>query len=238
MRKLRNVIATKLIQPVLKQWLLTHDIVVNNYEFIVTKPMKPANFEDLLATKPHHFVFTSRVAVEQFFKLLRATKLQLHNSCICYSLQGETKTTLQKFGITPLLTATSARQLAQMIRLKGYSESVIFCCSDIRRSELPTYLQQQSITVHELVLYQTVLQPQKIMHHYDAVLFFSPSAVESFFELNQLINTQICCCVGNTTAQALRQMGIANDQILIASKPTQEAVAKLVCEYFEHHQPI
>jgi uroporphyrinogen-III synthase len=48
-------------------------------------------------------------------------------------------------------------------------------------SELPKLLKQQDVEVNEIVVYHTIPIPHKLSKITAAVLFFSPSAVESLF---------------------------------------------------------
>ena len=80
-------------------------------------------------------------------------------------------------------------------------------------------------------MYQTTLAPFKIsdQENFDGILFFSPSAVESYLTNNKIKN-EVCFCVGTTTAAALETKKIKN--IVIPETPTIEAVILEVIEYY------
>ena len=59
--------------------------------------------------------------------------------------------------------------------------SVTFFCGNQRRDTLPDKVRAAGIKVEELVVYETVELPLKVTDHYDAILFYSPSGVRSFF---------------------------------------------------------
>lgn len=46
---------------------------------------------------------------------------------------------------------------------------------------IPSSLLAYDLFLEELVVYDTILLPHTINRTYDAIFFFSPSAVESFF---------------------------------------------------------
>lgn len=74
----------------------------------------------------------------------------------------------------------------------------------------------------------TLLQ-KKNTKKIDGILFFSPSAVESYLKLNT-IKDEMCFCIGETTAEALENKKIKN--IIIAVKPSVENVIDEVIEYY------
>ena len=65
------------------------------------------------------------------------------------------------------------------------------------------------------------LAKPKIENKSDAILFFSPSAVESYFKLNT-IKDETCFCIGETTAETLEKKKVKN--IIVAHRPTVEDV--------------
>jgi len=64
---------------------------------------------------------------------------------------------------------------------------------------------------------------------FDGILFFSPSAVESYLKLNA-IKEEMCFCIGETTAEALENRKAKN--ILIADSPSVENVIGEVIGYY------
>ena len=64
---------------------------------------------------------------------------------------------------------------------------------------------------------------------FDGILFFSPSAVESYLKQNTIKN-EICFCIGKTTAETLEKKHKKN--IVIAEQPTIDDVIAAVIEYY------
>ena len=97
--------------------------------------------------------------------------------------------TWQKNTLAKIISAKLHRlrvALAEKIIPEINDREVIFFCGNLRRNDLPDALRQKGITVREITVYQTSLTPVTIEKEYDAVLFFSPSAAESFFSKNSL----------------------------------------------------
>jgi len=91
-------------------------------------------------------------------------------------------------------------------------------------------LNNAGINVSEIVVYETVALTQKMTRHYDAILFFSPSAVESFFAKNKTTDDVVFFAIGNTTANAITQF--AANKIIKATSPGKETLVEQMIEYF------
>ena len=129
-------------------------------------------------------------------------------------------------------TASNAAELADLIANESDFNEVVFFCGDRRRDELPDILRSNNIKVNEIMVYQTIAVPHKIERQYDGILFFSPSAVESYLKLNT-IKDETCFCIGETTAEALEHKKIKT--IIIADKPSIENVIETVLQNYNNH---
>lgn len=102
-------------------------------------------------------------------------------------------------------TAPTASKLAEKIIPVIDSGEVVFFCGNLRRNELPDALREKAITVKEIIVYKTSLVPVSINKRYDAVLFFSPSAAESFFSKNSVPRNTTLFVMGETTAVSIKK---------------------------------
>jgi uroporphyrinogen-III synthase len=90
-------------------------------------------------------------------------------------------------------------------------------------------LAEAKIKFNEIQVYETSLTPHKIKTSVEAILFFSPSAIESYLTENKIKN-EICFCIGNTTAEALNQV---TKNIIVANQPSVEEVIEDVIEEYK-----
>lgn len=97
---------------------------------------------------------------------------------------------------------------------------LFFFCGDQRMATIPDGLTQAGIAFEERVVYRNIASPKLIAKDYDGILFFSPSAVHSFFSCNALPEHTLTFAIGHTTAGALKQY---TNSILV-SPQTDEAV--------------
>ncbi len=127
--------------------------------------------------------------------------------------------------------AQNAAALANEIIRQAATE-IVFFCGNKRRDELPELLRQAGIIVHELVLYETVETPELATENIDAVLFFSPSAVQSFFSVNQLKKETVCFAIGQTTADCIADF--TDNRLIVSEYPSQEMMLASVKFYFQN----
>ena len=85
-------------------------------------------------------------------------------------------------------------------------------------------------------MYSTIATVEKLSKRYDGILFFSPSAVESFFSLNEVGSNTILFAIGNTTAEAISQK--VKNKIIIAESPGKEALVKEMLKYFSTQKQV
>jgi len=217
-----RILSTKKLLSNQKQFLLNANFNLIEADFIKTesKPFELKNINDNL-------IFTSQNAVhslvENAEKLL--PKLREKN-VFCVGLK--TKALLEEKGFNVIAYTGYAADLAEIIALIYSKESYTFFSGNLRRDTLPDFLKEANITFNEIEVYETHLKPQKINTPVDGILFFSPSAVESYLKDNK-IKKEICFCIGNTTAEALEN---TTKNIIIANQPTVEnTIIQCINEY-------
>jgi uroporphyrinogen-III synthase len=84
--------------------------------------------------------------------------------------------------------------------------------------------------VREIVVYRTRETPEQMVKHYQAVMFYSPNGVNSFFRVNKIWPHTVLFAIGNTTAMALRTK--TQNEIIIADTPSKENLVDKVIEHF------
>jgi uroporphyrinogen-III synthase len=141
----------------------------------------------------------------------------------------KTKTVIEKKGFQVDETADYAEDLIGIIDQKYKGKTFTFFCGNIRRDTIPNYFKENQIAFEEVIVYKTKTHSKAISENFDGILFFSPSAIASFLEKNELKN-ETCFCIGTTTAKALENR---TKNIIIASKPTLEHVIDEVIQFYK-----
>ncbi len=229
-----NILSTRPVGTALISKAAQHDISIDEISFINTEEI----IDDTLAKKIEHLsreninaVFTSMNAVEavrKFIPLKSAWKV----FCI-----GNTTKKLVKdiFGESNLSAiGNNATELAENIVSDKGIKKIYFFCGDQRRDELPEKLKDNSIEIEELVVYKTIETAEKISKVYDGILFFSPSAVDSFFLKNFISNQTKVFAIGTTTADALKPF--TQHPVIIADFPGKKNLVEQAINYFSKKQ--
>jgi uroporphyrinogen-III synthase len=215
------ILSTKKLLPNQKQLMLEANINLFEEDFIETKIK---NFE--LSKINGNLIFTSQNAVESILQHPKCNELKSKN---VFSVGMKTKDLLTENGFNVIAYTGYAADLAEIISLIYSKESYTFFSGNLRRDVLPNTLKENGITFSEIEVYETNITSKKIKENTDGILFFSPSAVESYLKLNT-IKEEMCFCIGETTAEALENKKVKN--IIIADKPSVENVIAEVIEYY------
>lgn len=221
MTKQINILSTKKLLPNQKQVLLEANFIVIEEDFIETNIK---NFE--LSKVNDNLIFTSQNAVQS---ILQHPKCEDLKSKDVFSIGMKTKDLLTENGFNVVAYTGYAADLAEIISLIYSEESFTFFSGNLRRDVLPNTLKENGITFNEIEVYETKITSKKVTKKLDGILFFSPSAVESYFKMNT-IKDETCFCIGETTAEALENKKVKT--IVIADKPSVENVIAEVIEYY------
>jgi uroporphyrinogen-III synthase len=151
---------------------------------------------------------------------------------VIYCMGNTTKLLLKEnFGEHSVAgTASSAADLAELIAEESDAEEVIFFCGEQRRDELPAILRSKGIDVHEIIVYETIHTPHKVTKDYQGILFYSPSAVSSFFSNNKVPTQTILFAIGTTTAKTIQQY--CNNTVITGKEPGKEELVRQAIDYF------
>ena len=207
------------------------NIEIDILSFIETVPIRSIEVQQEIENallKSAAVVFTSMNAVEAV-----ANELDGHQpDWRIYSIGNTTRQLVKKyFGEEAIAgTAESAAELAELIVEEDNSDDIFFFCGEQRRDELPDILRSNDIDVNEIVVYQTIQVKHKIEKTYHGILFFSPSAVQSFFSNNKISDQTILFAIGNTTATELKKY--TNNKIITGDEPSKENLVMEMIRYY------
>lgn len=219
-----RVLSTKKLLPNHRQFLLNAGLAVVEADFITVRP-KP--FE--INTINQNLIFTSQNAVNSFLLNGKANDYKSHP---VFCVGSKTKEAIEGAGYRVIAFAEYAEELAEMIIKEHSGGSFTFFSGNMRRDTLPDAFANDGIDHNEIEIYQTVLSPVNINTTPNAVLFFSPSGVESYLKENR-IGDAVCFCIGKTTAGALDGV---TEKIVIANKPTVENVVVQCVNYYKNYE--
>lgn len=174
-------------------------------------------------------IFTSVQGLKGYLALDEANRPAVK---AVYCIAGATKRAVHEDlpGIPVIASRPYASELVQdIIRLHDASmASLYFYCGDQRMPTVPEGLSAAGIAFTEQVVYHTIACPVKVDVPYDGILFFSPSAVHSFFSLNVLPEQAIVFAIGHTTAAVLQQY---TDRVATAPETDEKVLLDYAIAY-------
>jgi uroporphyrinogen-III synthase len=223
-----TILITKKMDSALKAAMEQKGVEVLEEEFITIKTiLTMAKYQEIWpwinTTSEIAIVFTSQHAVAAVDKHLHGGDgLYVPGHWNAFCLNGATKeAAAQLLSEEQIIhTAPNATELAAKIIANGQYKQVVFFCGNQRRDELPHLLEEAGIEVIEIVVYETIATPVLTPNNIDAVLFFSPSAVKSFFSINTLKKDTACIAIGDTTAAEIGEY--TSNKVITSEAPTQQ----------------
>ena len=224
MKNLTRIVSTKVLLSHQKQVLTDVGLEVLESNFIQVEFKK---FE--LKGIKDNLIFTSQNAVRSFLThpKLEELKSELQQKKV-FCVGVKSKTILTDAGFEVVAYTDYASDLAEIIALIYDNGSYTFFSGNLRKETLPLALKAAGIEFNEIEVYETKLNPHKITTTVDAILFFSPSGVESYLKENT-IKKELCFCIGETTAEALAKV---TKKIIVAPQPSiEELLADVIEEY-------
>lgn len=218
-----SILSTKTLSVEQRQVFLDADFDLLEQDFI---EIENKNFE--LKNINTNLIFSSQNAL---LSLMEQNGWETLKSKNVFCVGEKTKDLLEVNGFKVDVYMDYASELAEIITLIYNKESYTFFSGNLRKETLPKALQDAGIIFNEIEVYQTKLAPFKIssQEKFQGILFFSPSAVESYLTNNKIKN-EICFCIGYTTASALKNI---TKNIVIPEQPTIEDVIEAVIEEYK-----
>ncbi len=197
-----------------------HNLKIDFRPFIQIDPVDVKEFRkqkvDILAHSA--VIFTSRNAVDHFFRLAAESKVEIPADMKYFCISEQTAYYLQKYIVIrkrKIFTGQrTASDLLEVIK-KHPKEKYIFPCSNIRKDDIPNFLDENGYTYKEAIIYKTVASDLSDLAdvNYDVIAFFSPSGINSllvnFPDFKQ--NRTRIAAFGPTTAKAVREANLILD---------------------------
>jgi len=221
--KEKQIFSTKTLSLTQKS-ILDSELGVSMSDFITIRynRLKPS----LVKEPIKNVIITSQNAVEALLHSFTTQELNFSN---IYCVGRRTKSLIEKKIGKVIHVENSAENLATYLQKNLKDKEITFFTGNKRREELPNILAKNNIVVNEIECYKTILTPRKIEDKISAVLFYSPTGIESFLLENKAVG-KVAFCIGGTTAEEAEKYF---DKVVIAKMSTVESVLNAVNKYFQ-----
>lgn len=163
-------------------------------------------------------IFTSRNAVDNYFRICAEAKIEVPAEMKYFCVSEQTANYLQKYIVIRkrkiFVGQKTSADLIEIIK-KHKNENFLYPCSNIRKDDIPIFLQNNGYKFTEAVIYKTEASDLSDLANvnYDIIAFFSPSGIHSLFvnfpKFKQA-KTRIAA-FGPTTAKAVKEAGLILD---------------------------
>lgn len=197
-----------------------YNLKIDFRPFIKIDPVTAKDFRRQKVNILDHtaIILTSRNAVDHIFRLAAENKVEIPADMKYFCISEQTANYLQKYIVIrkrKIFTGErTAEDLIQVIK-KHKMEKFLFPCSDIRKEDIPKYLEENGYQYSEAIIYRTVASDLSDLSdvNYDVLAFYSPSGIESLFSNfpNFVQNKTRIAVFGPTTAKAARDAGLITD---------------------------
>jgi len=178
----------------------------------------------LIKNQLENVIITSQNGVEALLNSFTKEQLNFKN---IFCVGRRTKKLIEKRIGSVVHAAKNAAKLAEYLATELKNKEATYFCSDLRLDVLPSYLKEKGILLNEVEVYKTMLSPVKIHEDISGVLFFSPSGIESYLEVND--TNKIAFCIGETTAVQARKYF---ETVHVANLPSVENLLESLNTYF------
>ena len=214
-----------------------YGIKIDFRPFIQVDPISVKEFRKQKIDILNHtaVIFTSRNAVDHFFRICKGLKLEVPADMKYFCISEQTANYLQKYIVVrkrKIFTGSrTAKELIEIIK-KHKNEKYIFPCSNIRKEDIPNFMNDNGYQFTEAIIYKTVASDLSDLDnvYYDIIAFYSPSGINSLF-VNfpdfQQNNTRIAV-FGPTTARAAKEQDLIIDiQAPLPNAPSMTGALEL-----------
>ncbi|MDO5607723.1 MAG: uroporphyrinogen-III synthase [Capnocytophaga sp.] len=216
------ILSTKILTPTQRQYLLNAGLQVMEADFISVKIIP----FDLPEYPSDRLIFTSQNAVQS---VLQHPENQNLKKIPVLCVGDKTAALLQQSGWHVAHTEPYAADLGNYIAENCPQHRFLFFTGNLRSEQIPKIFRTNQIEYKEIQTYHTKLTPHRIETTPDAILFYSPSGVESYLKINSLSSEQLFC-IGNVTAKAVSAY---SSRVITALHPTVENVIIRCIKHFQ-----
>lgn len=184
------------------------ELLIESEPFITFEYKLPGMWKSQVPNKKADaWIFTSKKAVKAVSPVIKDFELPQH----IFAVGSKTAEMLKEIGLKVSIPEEyNAKALAAMMQELDLNNVVHFC-GNLKAEDLQTLLGDQ-VKLTSVEVYQTKITNHKMtdLDNFDAVVFMSPSAVESFSKQNSVTENVKVFCIGPTTQQAAEEAGMQN----------------------------
>ena len=169
--------------------------------------------------------FYSKNAVAFFLKGLKKQRIPVPSAKLATLGEG-TGAYLKEQGLEPdFVGSGKPEHTAHIFLEKAKGQSVLFPRAENSRQSIQQLLKSK-INALDLIVYKNEPKSNFEIESCEVLVFTSPMNARTYFNKYEILDYQQVIAIGQTTEQALRNLGI--EEIKVAQNPSEEALAQLI----------
>ncbi|QZT36067.1 uroporphyrinogen-III synthase [Halosquirtibacter xylanolyticus] len=203
------------------------DIHCDSVPFISIKLLRP----DYPSLYPYK-VFTSQNAVKSISTNITVMNEVVHSRCI--AVGNKTAEALDHIGCRDVLVPSLQSSKGVIELLKSYPKinGISYFCGKQRMPYIEAFLKDHDYSFNLVEVYETIdVKVDLDIQQYDALVFASPSAVQSFFA--QYDVSHPCFAIGPSTANELKHY---TREVLVSSTPSLYELFHTVSDFYRENE--
>ncbi|MAO63541.1 MAG: hypothetical protein CL666_00930 [Balneola sp.] len=208
------------------------ELLIESEPLITFEYKLPGMWRNGVPQKADAWIFTSKKAVKAVRPVIKDFEIPKH----IFAVGSKTAEKLEEIGLKVSIPEQyKATTLAAMMRELDLNKVVHFC-GNLKAADLDTLLGDQ-VELTSVEVYKTKLTNHIIsdLDDFDALVFMSPSAVESFCHQNKVPDGIQVFCIGPTTEETARELGMKN--CITPEYFTIDSLMETIQQfYFEDHR--
>jgi uroporphyrinogen-III synthase len=226
----QNILVTRKLSD--RQCKYARSLGLNVIEKPALKFEFPARWDDILKAIAEHpksgWVFTSKNSVKALQRMIKSG-LKMPAGIQLFAVGSKTQKALKNLDLEAKIPyKQGSAHLAELIIEEAKSDSVIYFHGNLARDGMSRKLIKNNIEVIETEVYKTIIHPVELPPDpVEAILFYSPSAVEGF-KRGQGFGQPLppLFAIGPTTAKALEKE--TRQPVKIARRPDTKTLFQTV----------
>jgi uroporphyrinogen-III synthase len=167
-----------------------YDLQIDWRPFIEVKGLTEKEFRKE-RIRPDEFsaiIFTSKLAIEHFFRLCKAMRIEMSQDTKYYCMTEATANYLQKFIVyrkrKVFFGQRTIQDLAPTLKKHRSKEKFLLPCSNLGSEFVSKYLTENNFDWQPALMYRTVAADLSDLEDvfYDVLIFYSPLGIDSLYE--------------------------------------------------------
>ncbi len=229
-----KILSTREVDEKIIEYCAANEVQLHAFNFIDTAPILDVETQQEIEVALQLnavVVFTSMNAVEAVATFLDEDELPFWK---IYCIGHTTRQLVEHYFGKDKITGTAANAMelaAKIIEQEDAMQDVVFFTGTKRRDDLPNALSNHSYNLQEIFVYETLTIARKVEETYHGIIFFSPSAVKSYFINNKAHYETIFFAIGNTTEAELQNY--TENKIVVADASGKQNLIEQAVDYFK-----